>query len=57
MITVGQNTPTGSRTPVFELRTRRPGPLDDGGVAQVSLELFRINHWNVSSLDRSVKQT
>ena len=43
MITVGQNTPTGSRTPVFELRTRRPGPLDDGGVAQVSLELFRIN--------------
>jgi hypothetical protein len=26
------NTPTGSRTPVFGLRTRRPGPLDDGGV-------------------------
>lgn len=26
------STPTGSRTPVFELRTRRPGPLDDGGV-------------------------
>ena len=25
------STPTGSRTPVFELRTRRPGPLDDGG--------------------------
>ena len=25
-------TPTGSRTPVFGLRTRRPGPLDDGGV-------------------------
>ena len=24
-------TPTGSRTPVFGLRTRRPGPLDDGG--------------------------
>ena len=27
------STPTGSRTPVFELRTRRPGPLDDGGKA------------------------
>jgi integrase len=26
------HTPTGSRTPVFGLRTRRPGPLDDGGV-------------------------
>jgi integrase len=26
------DTPTGSRTPVFGLRTRRPGPLDDGGV-------------------------
>src|SRR5687767_8074347 len=25
------HTPTGSRTPVFGLRTRRPGPLDDGG--------------------------
>ena len=25
------STPTGSRTPVFGLRTRRPGPLDDGG--------------------------
>ena len=25
-------TPTGSRTPVFGLRIRRPGPLDDGGV-------------------------
>ena len=25
--------PTGSRTPVFGLRTRRPRPLDDGGVA------------------------
>ena len=25
------DTPTGSRTPVFGLRTRRPGPLDDGG--------------------------
>ncbi len=26
------STPTGSRTPVFGLRTRRPGPLDDGGI-------------------------
>ena len=26
-----KSTPTGSRTPVFGLRTRRPGPLDDGG--------------------------
>ena len=26
-----QNTPKGSRTPVTELRTRRPRPLDDGG--------------------------
>ena len=26
------STPTGSRTPVFGLRTRRPGPLDDGGM-------------------------
>ncbi len=29
-----QDTPTGSRTPVFGLRTRRPGPLDDGGVCR-----------------------
>ena len=28
------DTPTGSRTPVFGLRTRRPGPLDDGGVCR-----------------------
>lgn len=27
-----KNTPKGSRTPVAGLRTRRPGPLDDGGV-------------------------
>ena len=27
------NTPKGSRTPVFGLRTRCPRPLDDGGVA------------------------
>ena len=26
------NTPKGSRTPVLWLRTRCPGPLDDGGV-------------------------
>ena len=25
------STPTGNRTPVFALRTRRPRPLDDGG--------------------------
>jgi hypothetical protein len=31
----GEDTPTGSRTPVFGLRTRRPGPLDDGGVAAI----------------------
>ena len=31
------DTPTGSRTPVFELRTRRPGPLDDGGVRTCEL--------------------
>ena len=29
-------TPTGSRTPVFGLRTRRPGPLDDGGGSELS---------------------
>ncbi len=28
------DTPTGSRTPVFGLRTRRPGPLDDGGICR-----------------------
>ena len=28
---VAANTPTGNRTPVFWLRTRYPGPLDDGG--------------------------
>ncbi len=28
----GVGTPTGSRTPVTELRTRRPRPLDDGGI-------------------------
>ena len=28
------NTPKGSRTPVFGLRTRCPRPLDDGGVAE-----------------------
>ena len=33
------STPTGSRTPVFELRTRRPGPLDDGGVYAVVLSV------------------
>src|SRR5262245_41539387 len=27
----GWNTPKGSRTPVSGLRTRSPGPLDDGG--------------------------
>ena len=31
------STPTGSRTPVFGLRTRRPGPLDDGGLALIYL--------------------
>jgi hypothetical protein len=29
-----QNTPKGNRTPVTGLRTRRPGPLDDGGKAK-----------------------
>ena len=27
------HTPTGNRTPVFALRTRRPRPLDDGGLS------------------------
>jgi hypothetical protein len=27
------NTPTGNRTPVYALRTRRPRPLDDGSNA------------------------
>jgi hypothetical protein len=26
-----QYTPKGNRTPVFWMRTRCPGPLDDGG--------------------------
>ena len=29
-----KDTPKGSRTPVFGLRTRCPRPLDDGGVAE-----------------------
>jgi hypothetical protein len=41
------NTPTGSRTPVFGLRTRRPGPLDDGGKAQ----RFLTGVWGESSGD------
>ena len=36
-----RDTPTGSRTPVFGLRTRRPGPLDDGGVCRP----FRPFQW------------
>jgi hypothetical protein len=30
-------TPKGNRTPVTELRTRRPRPLDDGGGLQIQL--------------------
>ena len=33
-VTHSTNTPKGSRTPVFGLRTRCPRPLDDGGVAE-----------------------
>ena len=44
-------TPTGSRTPVFGLRTRRPGPLDDGGVDQL------ISSCRSSSVGEGVKQT
>ncbi len=34
------STPTGSRTPVFGLRIRRPGPLDDGGLWRPRADWF-----------------
>jgi hypothetical protein len=34
-----KNTPKGNRTPVAGLRTRRPGPLDDGGKAKPKIKI------------------
>ena len=36
-----RSTPTGNRTPVYALRTRRPRPLDDGGGDALSAQAQR----------------
>jgi hypothetical protein len=50
-LAASDSTPTGSRTPVFGLRTRRPGPLDDGGAVAFKSTL------GSSSVGQGVKQT
>ncbi len=49
------NTPKGSRTPVFGLRTRCPRPLDDGGVADL-LDGTGY-HWPFQDLRPKVPET
>ncbi len=43
-LAISPNTPTGNRTPVFWLRTRCPGPLDDGGLYGLAIYARRRAH-------------
>src|SRR4029078_4877925 len=45
-------TPTGTRTPVFWLRTRHPRPLDDGGLSLqlLLLDAIHVNVFGVNAI-------
>src|SRR5690606_17314537 len=52
---VGNGAPTGTRTPVFAVRGRRPGPLDDGSGKQ-AWYYTRINLHTIAVIDNRTGQ-
>src|SRR5690606_25982739 len=55
MAGVGSGAPTGTRTPVFAVRGRRPGPLDDGSGKQ-AWYYTRINLHTIAVIDNRTGQ-